>query len=307
MFIGIDVGGTKTAFALADEAGRFLAKIQAPSGLYERTWRNVLVSGVEKITYDNGIPIDKILRIGVGTPDLIIKSTTSETTLREAIKTVLEEKFKIPVTIANDAHTAALGEYARGAAQGLKNFLFVILGTGVGGAVMKNGQLDPKLGEFGHIQVDPNGPQCGCGKKGCLHHYISGQALAGRAIKLIAEKKATDSKILKLVGPVSNPKELIKKITAETVFEAARQEDPIAQQVISEGLRYLAKVLKDLFQQYKPELIVIGGGISHVDDLIITPLKQLMADSGVKKAKIVPAALGSDAGLIGALTLALTG
>ncbi len=313
MFIGIDLGGTKTSFAIADSSGKILAKSKSPSGLYDGTWLQVLASGIDNLAKEAKIPVKNVKAIGIGAPDLTIEFEGKKAALRDSIKIFLEKKIGIPVLIENDANAAALGEFIYGAGRGKKNLLYLALGTGIGGAAIIEGRLfrgmTGRACEFGHMSVNAEGPKCGCGNVGCLHLYASGDSIAKRALRKIAEKKDLKSKILQLVGKFKDPKELAKKISAEIVLEAAKQGDPIAKEVLTESLAYLGVGLVNLINIFNPEIVVIGGGLAAAGDVIFVPLNKIVA-KGIRKelfgeVRVVPSSLGEEAGVRGALSLAL--
>ncbi|MDI6732163.1 MAG: ROK family protein, partial [Candidatus Margulisbacteria bacterium] len=180
MYIGIDIGGSNARFGLADGSENIIARHELPSGIYHGTWQTNLITGIDNLLAAAKVNITQVKAIGVGTPDLSLTFQGQKTTLRTPIKKILQDKYGLPVIVENDASVAALGELVKGAGQGKKNFLFLILGTGIGGAAVEDGKLlkgaNGRAGEFGHISVEAFGPPCGCGNRGCLHLYTSGQS-----------------------------------------------------------------------------------------------------------------------------------
>ncbi|MBI5399353.1 ROK family protein [Candidatus Saganbacteria bacterium] len=312
MYIGIDVGGTKTAFALADDSGKILKQIILPSGVYDGTWNTMLNNGISELLKTTDTDQKDIKAIGVGAPSLTVELENQKIILPCLIQQRLQKQFRLPVFADNDANAAALGELHSGAGREIKNFLYLILGTGVGGALVTDGQVyHGKSGretEFGHMVVVPDGVQCGCGQKGCLHLYSSGEAIARNALQKIAEKKDLNSQILKLIGPFKDGHDLAAKINAEIIYEAAALGDRTAQEVLAESLNYLAHGIVKLIRLHKLETIIIGGGMSDAGELLFKSLNDLVKRNlpaeQAGRIKIIPSALGQDGGVFGAVDLA---
>ena len=315
MFLGVDIGGTKTAIALADDAGQIKTKNKTASGLTTGSWPQVLTSQIDQLLAQAKITTQQIKTIGVGVPELIVKVDGQQVTARDYIIKLLQDKYKLPVVVDNDATVAALAELHYGAGQGKKNFIYLILGTGVGGAIVIDGQLyqgtTGRAGEFGHMSVEARGPKCGCGSRGCLHLYASGQSIAQRALQNIARQKATSSKILQLAGKCQSAAELAQKITAEIVFAAAKAGDQVAKETLAEVNIYLGVGIVNLVHLYNPEVIIVGGGMVAAGDLLIKPLndiiKQCVHTQLFGQVTIVPSALGDEGGVQGAIKLAMLG
>jgi glucokinase len=216
------------------------------------------------------------------------------------LRQIVQEKFKTPTAVGNDANLAALGEWRFGAGQGHHNLMFFTISTGIGGGVIENDRL--LLGqrglaaEVGHIMVDPDGPVCGCGQRGHLEAIASGPAIARWVTAQIAT--GTHSS---LSGDDS--------ITAREVAEAARKGDALASAAFERAGFWFGRTLADFLHLFNPSVVVLGGGVTRSGDLIFKPIrasveKHAMSPIYYEDLVITRAQLGDDAGLVGALTLA---
>jgi glucokinase len=220
------------------------------------------------------------------------------------LKALLEQEFRIPVWVANDASLAALGEHRFGAGRGFSHLIYITLSTGIGGGFIIDGKLflgaHGFAAEIGHMVIDPDGPRCVCGNFGCLEALASGSAIARMAQEGISSGKP--SAILNLVdGDLS-------KVTAQTVEKAARSEDSLAKEIMERAGTSLGIGIVNLLHLFDPELLIIGGGVSKAGDLLFEPVRRVIAERamhGFKQAKIVPSALGDDSGLYGAVAWVL--
>jgi glucokinase len=217
------------------------------------------------------------------------------------LKAKLTNRLGWPVVIGNDANMAALGEWQHGAGRGTTNLIYLTISTGVGGGVITNGEL--LLGhrglaaELGHLTVQPDGPRCGCGQRGHLEAVASGTAIA-RA----ARQRIDDGEDSALAG-------LDEPLTAELVGRAAQAGDELAAAVIREAAEWLGLALASFAHLFNPEVFVLGGGVSQLGALLFDPIQQslqnnIMDPSYLDGLQILPAALGDDAGLVGAMVLA---
>ena len=204
--------------------------------------------------------------------------------------------------MANDADSAALGEVVAGSAKGCSDAIVVTLGTGVGGGIIINGQIFPGFypggAEVGHQIIEVNGRQCSCGNKGCFEAYSSASALI-----LAAKKKAEENKDSLLYKLVEGDME---KMNAKVPFDADQAGDKAGHEVIEEYLDYLSVGILNLINVFKPEAILLGGGVCKQGENLTTPLKERLAKmvyAGDLKTEIKIASLGNDAGLIGAAML----
>lgn len=285
--IGVDIGGTKVAAGVVDEYGTVLARSVASTPTQQLgpgAVEDVLVSVVQSLTAAH-----PATAVGIGAAGLVSDGRVlycPHLPLRgEPVAARVAERVGLPVVMDNDANTAALGEALFGAAREVRLALCVNLGTGIGGAFVSSG--DPLHGahglggEFGHMTLVPDGLLCECGRQGCWEQYASGRALQ----RLVPGRSGVD-------------------ITA-----AARAGDPSALAAFAEVGRWLGLGLANLVAAFDPELVVVGGGVSDADELLMAPARSALADSVFAAewrppVPLVRAALGTDAGLIGAAVLA---
>jgi len=256
--VALDIGGTKTAFAAVKDA-HILARQQASTPQDTAGFLAMLCQGIEELMNIMQAPMDKI---GIGFPGACQKGVVlyaSNLLFLNGvdIKGFLQNKYRCPVYMENDANCAALGEYLYGALQGAHTGLMVTLGTGVGGGCVIEGKVvSGAMGcacEVGHLPLVPNGLPCGCGQNGCLEQYVSTTALL-RMAKNAAEQI-----------PQSGLMQLVKQdaLNGKTFFRALQQNDPAAQQALEEFLFWLEKGLLGLCNIFNPDIIAIGGGISR--------------------------------------------
>lgn len=212
----------------------------------------------------------------------------------------LVERFKVPVFVGNDANLAALGEWRYGAGQGHHDLIYLTISTGIGGGVISNDQLllghRGMAAELGHITVLPDGPLCPCGQRGHLEALSSGPAIARYVNEKLAEGEAS------ILAPNPN-------LTAHEVAEAANRGDALAKAAFARAGEYLGQALADYLHIFSPSIVILGGGVSKSGPLLFEPLqetlrKRVMDPNYLKDLSIVPAALGDDAGLLGALVFA---
>ena len=226
--------------------------------------------------------------IGVGAPNANYFKGTIEGAVNLPWKGVvpfvklMEEVFHIPVRITNDANAAAIGEMTYGVARGVKDFIMITLGTGVGSGIVANGQLvygsDGNAGELGHVIVRPNGRLCGCGRSGCLETYTSATGVA-RTAREFLELQRVESLLRRI--PVQD-------ITSKDVYDAAMAGDSLAKEIFE----YTGKILGEAFASFvafsSPKMIVLFGGLTHAGDLIMRPIKEAMEDNllNIYKGKV---------------------
>lgn len=306
MYIGIDLGGTNLKMGIVDQSGKLITHINVPTegkGAPEKAMVQI-VHTARDLTNTAGVPWEEIEGVGIGLPgflDLergIIKSLTNLFWENIPIRDRLEQEWKKPVRIDNDANVAALGEVWIGAGKGVDNVVCITLGTGVGGGIIVNGGLvhgaNNSAGEIGHIVVNPNGVQCNCGLRGCLETISSASGMIRLAKEAISEGKPTTLTQSSEISPKS-------------IFEAAAAGDSVANRVIEQSVDALAEVLSALSVTINPDRFVIGGGVALAGDALLAPLRTAWKKKTVPHARegteIVPALLGNDAGMIGAAAL----
>ncbi len=306
--IGIDLGGTKISCAISDLEGQVISQNTVPTNAHEGDVPvlNRIIGSVETVLRDGNISIDMVKAIGIGSPGpLDAKTGIIITTPNLPFKNFdivkpLEEKFNVPVYLDNDANVAAIGEFMFGAAKGTENMVYFTVSTGVGGGAVINGKVyrgnTSNALEIGHITVLPDGPRCGCGNLGCLEAVASGTAIGKRG------KEAVESKVETTLKNYEN-------VTSYEVFKEAASGDAVSIEIIDSCLNYLGIGVANAIAIFDPEMIVIGGGVSKAGKVVFDKVQQVIDKRCFKtmaeSCKVVPAGLGTDAGVIGAVALAI--
>ena len=309
--IGIDLGGTKILIALVDRnTGEVLNHIKKKTKK-DKGPKNIIkkmLEGIEELIEESGKAIDDISSIGVGAAGQIDRqngvliSAANLDCYDLNIKEILSKKFNVPVYVGNDVEIAAIGEQKFGAGKGCNDFVCVFVGTGVGSAIIKNGQIitgaTGTAGEIGHIIVDLNGRQCACGAHGCLEAHASRSAIE-RCIEG-ALKKGRKSCILDYL-------ETGKSITSSMIQKSIEREDELVLQCVTEASEYLSGGIASIINFVNPELIILGGGlIEAVDYFYQKTIKKAKAKSlpvPAEKIQFKKAMLGDYSGVIGAAFL----
>ena len=301
--IGIDIGGSKIAVGLLED-DRIVCMERAgfaffgdPKGLVD-----FLTGRINSLCGDFAVE-----SAGVGTPGWVVGGVVSEAVNigidRLDLLSELKCRVPVPVFVENDARTALLGEAALGALAGCRNAMMVTLGTGIGGAFLLDGRLYRGsfgcAGEIGHVSFRENGRPCCCGKRGCLELTASASALVRQARKLASAGKGSD--VLK--GLCRGKR---SEIDGETVFRAAKQGDRAVLAILDRYTAELAHALGEVAYLLDLEAIAVGGGISVEEKHLTGPLGRKLMASG-SKCRVVPAALGNNAGVIGAAMLGKMG
>jgi glucokinase len=310
--LGLDIGGTKLAAVIADREGRILHKVRYPTET-ERGPRSI-VSGLggmarEVMAAASATPSD-VAGIGIscgGPLDTATGIVYSPPNLPgwDAIplKTWVEEDLHLATYIENDANASALAEWLFGAGRGYRNVVYMTMSTGIGGGLILDGRLyrgtGDAAGEVGHMTLVPDGPLCGCGKRGCLEALCSGPAIARRARELL--ETGTPSLMRDLAG------EDLAALTAETVMTAARRKDAAALRIVDETARYMAIGLGNLINILSPQIIIIGTIIVKTGDLLLEPIRAYLRRETWERlydmVQIVPAGLGDTVGDLAAIAI----
>lgn len=220
-----------------------------------------------------------------------------------SLRDLAAERAGLPAIVDNDANAAALGEWAYGAARGCVHVLYLTVSTGIGGGLVFNGRLhrgaNSMAGEIGHTRVLPDGPECTCGRRGCLEAVASGPAVAKAAQAAVAADDQTSLSTIPLA-----------RITARDVAAAAQRGDRLAARVIGQAGEYLAVAIAGAVNLLNPEVVVIGGGVSQSGEPLFAPLRaavaRLAVPDSVRDLRIVAGALGEQGALLGAAALAFT-
>ena len=309
--IGMDMGGTNTVFGIVDTRGNVISKSAIKTGTHSdvNLYINDIYTELSKLIESVG-GIEKIKGIGVGAPNGNYYTGNIEFAPNLPWKGIIPfanlmaDKFGVPAALTNDANAAAVGEMTYGAAHGMKNFIMITLGTGVGSGIVIDGKLvyghDGFAGELGHVNVmRNNGRLCGCGKSGCLETYASATGVARSAREII--ETSTKESLLRNIP--------VESITSKDVFDAAMQGDEVAKKIFN----YTGKILGESFADFvafsAPEAIILFGGLSKAGDLIMNPIKENMEKNLLSiwkgKVKVLFSELKeADAAVLGASALA---
>ena len=308
--VGIDIGGTNTVFGIVDARGTILASGSIKTQKYSQIDDYVadLYTELSRLLEQEDAT-DKIKGIGVGAPNGNYFNGTIEFAPNLPWRGViplaqmLSDRFGIPVSLTNDANAAAIGEMTYGAARGLKDFIMITLGTGVGSGIVVNGQLvyghDGFAGELGHVIVRrSNGRLCGCGRTGCLEAYTSATGVARTAREFLEICK--DDSLLRRIPA--------QDITSKDVYDAAVNGDKLANEIFEYTGTILGEALADFVAFSSPKAIILFGGLAKSGELIMKPIREAMERNILSiykgKVKLMLSELKeSDAAVLGASAL----
>ena len=309
--IGVDIGGTNTVYGIVDRRGQILknGSIQTSTHAKIEDYLDDLTMALETLIKEVGSK-DEIKGIGVGAPNGNYFTGSIEFAPNLRWKGVIpfvkmmEERIGIPVVLTNDANAAAIGEMTYGAARGMRDFIVITLGTGVGSGIVVNGKLvygnDGFAGELGHVIMRrTNGRLCGCGRSGCLEAYSSATGVARTAREYLDMRPGIVSQLRKIP---------IESITSKDVFDAAMAGDELAKEVFDFTGQILGEAFADFVAFSSPEAIILFGGLARAGDLILKPIREHMEDNLLEiyknKVKILFSELKeSDAAILGASAL----
>jgi len=308
--IGIDIGGTNTQVGFVDNDGKVFLETTM-STLIGETFDEYLEQLHIVITEAIEASEEKfeIIGVGIGAPNGNYYKGTIEFAPNLKWKGVIEvtklvsEKFNVPAVLTNDANAAAIGEMMFGGAKGMKNFIIITLGTGLGSGIVVNGELvyghDGFAGELGHVIVEKGGRLCGCGRRGCLETYASATGIKRTTFDVIADR---------------NQETLLSKfsyddLTSFKIYEAAQNGDHIAREIFRQTGKYLGEALADFVANSSPEAIFLFGGLANAGELILEPTEKSMEENLLhifkNKVKLQISQLNEgDAAVVGAAALA---
>ena len=305
--VGLDVGGTGTKGAIMRRDGELLDRIERPTDRHAGT--KGIISVVEELLSRAEAARCDIVAVGIGAAGFIDARTGSVTFSPNLeyddphVADAVKARTRLPVVIDNDANAAAWGEMRFGSARGSDYVAYMTLGTGIGSGFINDGRLVRGFtgagAEGGHLVVDPDGPPCPCGLRGCLEQFASGTAIARRARVAVAEDEG--SSILSFAGSID-------AITAQDVAKAAREYDEVARRVLAEAGRMLGLGLANVVNIFDPEVIVLGGGAVRAGEAFLGAARdELARRTGAQRRRpmrLDVTSLGSDAGIMGAAALA---
>ena len=295
-YLGVDIGGTAVKTGLVDESANVLIKTENEIDTSEKTEKVIetVIRSVREIIEANDLDIKSIEGIGVSSPGSI-NSRSGSVALAGGnvpnwggtkICALLEAEFGLPVSVANDGNCVALAEAWAGAARGCDDVLCVALGTGIGGGIISRGQLiegnNGYAGEIGHFPTHAGGIKCACGGRGCFEKYAATSALVREANK--ARENWTSGRLL---------------------FADANEGDAEALEIIDKWTDEVAYGVAGLVHIFNPEVILIGGGVSAQEELVVKPIerkvKDYIMDDFEEDLVVKKASLGNDAGMVGAV------
>lgn len=313
--IGVDMGGTNTAFGIVDRRGDILFRDAISTAEYTtgKDYVDALGEAINNLIARNNLE-NQIKGIGMGVPNGNMNDGTIANAANISwakspepvqLTKLLEEKTGFPSKLTNDANAAAMGEMEYGSAKGMKDFIVITLGTGLGGGVVSNGQLivgrEGFAGELGHVTaVRHNGRSCGCGRVGCLETYASATGVARTArefLELNPQRKSLLSNIT------------TRPINSKDIFEAAVAGDELAIEIFEFTGRILGEAFADFIAFTGPEAIILFGGLARADKFLIEPIKKAIEDNVLnmykgKVAIILSELNDAEAAILGASALA---
>ena len=315
--IGIDIGGTKVAGGLVDVDGNITHRARRDTPHRSKSpsvVEDTIVEVVAELMQIVGS--GTVAAVGIGAAGFVAADRATVVFAphlswrHEPLQDALHKRIAMPIFVDNDANAAAWAEWKFGAAQGETHLMMITLGTGIGGGILINGEVQRGrfgiAGEFGHMQVVPGGHRCECGNRGCWEQYASGNALVREARSLFSASSPIASDLFDRAEGVPG------NLTGPLITQAARDGDPTARELIAEIGNWLGLGIANLAAAFDPGIFVIGGGLSAAGDLLLasareTFKRQLTGRGYRPEARIIAAQLGNDAGLIGAADLARSG
>jgi|FaiFalDrversion3_1042247.scaffolds.fasta_scaffold01143_2 glucokinase len=303
--LAVDLGATNVRVGLVNAQGQVAVTVRTPT---PQEGPEAVVETIAKLVEEVRVRARRVPdRMGVGVPgplsveEGIVHAPPNLPGWREVpLRALLEGRLGLAVVLENDANAAAVGEWWRGAARGARHVLYITWSTGIGGGLIVDGRLyrgaSDTAGEIGHLTVDPLGPLCPCGRRGHLEGIAAGRAIARAAREALGRGEPS------VLG--GQP-----EITARMVAEAARNGDALARRVLERAAGMMGLAVGSMLNLLNPEVVVIGGGVARSWDLVEGPLVEAARRSAFavpfQAARIVPGALGDDAGLVGAAYIAL--
>ena len=311
--IGIDLGGSAIRAGAVTKEGqlRNFRRVEIPKGRRKDLIIVCITDMVRELILLEGDRNHKVVAAGIGSPGIIkmakgivVTSPNFPGWKDVPLKSLLERSVKLPVSVNNDANSAAYGEKWRGAGRKVSSLVCLTLGTGIGGGIILDGNVwygvQGMAGEIGHMTVNPDGPRCSCGNSGCLEAYSSATGMVRSAIESIGDGKRT---ILKRLSEGDN-----STITAKMIYEAATQGDRLSIGILKEAGAYLGIAIASLIHVLNPEMIVLTGAVTGAWDFFMPAAKEEIEKRAytaiVKQTKVVKGKLPGSAGVVGAAGLA---
>lgn len=314
-YIGVDIGGTNiraARFAPDSRVPDPKTKLPTHADLGLEAVLDRIEQAIREVAGDD---LASVAGVGMAAPGpidpyagLLLKAANLPGWLDVPLRRLIEERIGRPTFLGNDANLAGLGEWKFGAGQGYSDVLYITVSTGIGGGVVAGGRLlvgaRGLAAEIGHMLAVPDGPLCGCGQRGHLEAVSSGTALGRAARERITAGTAKASRILDLAGGD------LEAVSGAVVGAAAMAGDALALEIVTEAATLLGRTLASLLHAYNPGIVIFGGGVSMLGDLLLDPVraavKEYAMDDGFwRNCPLVLATLGDDGGLVGAAALAM--
>lgn len=308
--VGVDIGGTNTLFGIVDKTGKVLSEGRLTTTDYPvvNDFVKALVSGINKLLAGQKDTV--LLGVGIGAPDANYHRGTIEHAPNLAWKGIvpladlIKKEINVPVVLTNDANAAAMGEMIFGGAKGMKDFVLLTLGTGLGSGIVVDGKMvyghTGFAGEVGHMIVVPNGRACGCGRQGCLEVYASATGLVKTVSLMLSEMR--EESVLRDIPPA--------KLTSKQVAEAAAKKDPVAVKAMEYTAEMLGFGIVNSIVFTSPEAIFLFGGLAQAGEVLFTPVRKYLEKHNYvlfkNTVKILPSGIPeSNGAVMGAAALIL--
>ncbi len=305
-YIGLDIGGTKILGALFDQGGKILKKVKKKTRAEQGG--DYVIKRIQKVIDDllEGEDVN-LLGIGAGYPGVVEDSSrirfTPNIPLNDFnLREIIQDKYKVPFILANDVNAAIYGEWKSGEYSDFKNVLGLYVGTGIGGAIIADGNLylgKGAAGEIGHMIVNAGGAYCGCGSRGCLEAYASKTAIQNRIIAAVYRGETT---------LLEDSFENTGMLKSSAIKAAYKSKDPLMLEILDEVVYYLGIGCANLINIFHPDMIILGGGIiESLADELIPSIQRIAVSNAIggmgEKVKFERSYLGDDAGIVGAYNL----
>jgi len=309
--VGIDMGATHLGLIVADFSAHVVNEAEYPFSVVDgpEACLPVIDTHLQELLKKLEIPFDKILAVGIGVPGPVITKAGAVGAPpimpgwdAYPIRAYLESLWGVPVSLGNDAEFGALGEWAAGAGRGARNLVYIKVGSGIGAGLLLEGNIyrgtTGCAGEIGHITIRESGPLCTCGNRGCLEAVAGGWAIARQAREAVRAGRRTQ---LSSLDP--------EMITARDVTSAARLGDLVAQQIVTEAGACLGIAVSSLVNLVNPSIVVVGGGVAQIGDLLLEPVRKAVRERSLRSAaqavRITASVLGRRSSSVGAVIQAI--
>jgi glucokinase len=310
-FIGVDLGGTLLKAAIVDtDSGEIsgLKKVETLARQGHEAVMSRMADLIEDLVSTGGVPKSQFGGIGIGVPGVLdleqgvvlFLPNLPGTWPNVPLQRTIEQSIGLPTYILNDVRSMTLGEWTFGAGRGVDTIACFAIGTGIGGGLVINGKLHLGIGgtggELGHQIIDMNGPECGCGSRGCLEAFASGPAIVAMGVKAVVQGLTTS------IGEYVEYD--LNRITPKVIYQVAVDGDEIANEIFELAGFYIGIAVSSTLASVGPRKVVIGGGVAQAGDLLLEPIRRTVEERvhimPVEQVEIVPAELGPNAGMIGA-------